>query len=106
VARTLGYADTALTDLAAIRRWLTQAGSGPAARRRLEAIRTDINQLREHPCLYPIAQHLGVRELPCDGGYRALYEVEPDTGISATAGNVVILRIYGPGQDRRSFDRS
>jgi hypothetical protein len=42
-----------------------------------------------------------VRELPCDGGYRALYEVTPDTGRSETAGHVIVLRVYGPGQDRR-----
>jgi hypothetical protein len=41
-----------------------------------------------------------VRELPCDGCYRALYEVTPDTGRSETAGDVTVLRVYGPGQDR------
>lgn len=42
----------------------------------------------------------GVRELPCDGGYRALYEVIPDTGREETAGDVLVLRVFGPGQDR------
>jgi hypothetical protein len=48
--------------------------------------------------LFPIGEYPGVRELPCDGGYRALYEVIPDTGRSETAGDVTVLRVYGPGQ--------
>ena len=39
------------------------------------------------------------------GGYRAFYEVVPDTGISVTASNVMALRVYGSGQDRESFRR-
>ena len=39
----------------------------------------------------------------CDGGYRALYEVTPDTGHNETAGNVLVLRVFGPGQDRRTL---
>ena len=58
------------------------------------------NGLQTTPCLYPVVAQAGVREMPCKGGYRALYEVDPDTGDNATAGDVVILRIYGPGQDR------
>jgi plasmid stabilization system protein ParE len=77
-----------------------QPVSGPSARRRLTAIRAAINRLREHPCLYPVGQHPGVRELPCDGGYRAIYEVLPDTGRDETVGDVRVLRVFGPGQDR------
>ena len=77
-----------------------QPGSGPAARRRLAAIRAEINLLRQHPCLHPIGDHPGVRELPCAGGYRALYRVTPDTGRNDTAGDVRILRVFGPDQSR------
>jgi plasmid stabilization system protein ParE len=87
-------------DPDAIRGWLTQPGSGPAARNRLMAIRAAVNRLRQHPCLYPVGQHPGVRELPCDGGYGALYRVHADTGRSATAGGVRVLRVFGPGQSR------
>jgi plasmid stabilization system protein ParE len=100
VPRTLIYAPQARDDLDSIRLWLTQPGSGPAARRRLTAIRLAINRLLDHPCLYPVGPHPGVRELPCDGGYRALYDVLPDTGRSETAGNVRVLRVFGPGQSR------
>jgi hypothetical protein len=66
----------------------------------LTAIRAAINRLRQHPCRYPSGQHPGVRELPCDGGYRALYRVVPDTGRDETAGDVRVLRVFGPGQSR------
>ncbi len=106
MARALIYAPEALADLEAAGRWLTQPGSGPRAWGRLAAIRADIRRLRQHPCLWPVGDTSGVRELPCAGGYRALYEVIPDTGSNQTAGDVRVLRVYGPGQDRSGFRRS
>jgi hypothetical protein len=100
VSRRLIFAPRARNDIDHIRAWLTQPGAGPAARHKLMAIIAAIERLRDHPCLYPVSPHPGVRELPCDGGYRALYEVLPDTGRSETAGDVRILRVFGPGQDR------
>jgi hypothetical protein len=41
-----------------------------------------------------------VRELPCAGGYRALYRVTQDTGRDQTAGDVTVPRVFGPGQSR------
>ena len=98
--RRLRYADDALTDLDAIRRWLSQPGAGSVARRKLGAIRDSIRRLRDVPCLYAVGDHPGVRELPCDGGYRVLYRVHPDTGGNDTAGDVLVLRVFGPGQSR------
>ena len=83
-----------------MRRWQSQPGSGPAAIRRILAIRRAIRALKQHPCRYPVGEHLCVRELPCEGGYQALYEANPDTGRSDTAGDVRILRVFGPGQSR------
>lgn len=100
MARRLVYAQEARDDFEAVRGWLTQPGSGPAARRKLAAIRADIRRLQHQPCLWPVGDHPGVRELPCVGGYRVLYRVSPDTGRDETAGDVVVLRVYGPGQDR------
>ncbi len=94
------YAPEALADLDAAALWLTQPGSGPRAGRTLAAIRAGIGRLRQHPCRYPVGQHPEVRELPCAGGYRALYRVHPDTGRDETAGNVWVLRVFGPGQSR------
>lgn len=98
--RRLRYTPEALDDLDEVLRWLTQSGSGSAARRRLKAIRAAINRLRDRPYLYAVGDYHGVRELPCDGGHRVFYEVMNDTGINTTAGDVRVLRIYGPGQSR------
>lgn len=100
MTRKLIYTRSALADLDAIRLWQTQPGSGPAARRRLKAIVAAIGQLRQHPCLHPVGDHPGVRELPCDGGYRVMFDVQPDTGRDETAGDVQVLRVFGPGQSR------
>ena len=99
--RALIYAPEALAELDAVALWLSQPGSGPRARRTLAAIRADIRRLRQHPCLWPVGDHPGVRELPCAGGYRVMYRVHPDTGRDETAGDVRVLRVFGPGQDRR-----
>ena len=103
MTRALIFAPRARDDLDALRRWLTQPGSGPVARRKLIGIWMAIEGLRDQPCLWPFGPHQGVRELPSDGGYRALYEVIPDTGRNETAGDVRVLRVFGPGQDRGTF---
>ncbi len=70
--------------------------------------------VRERSCVRPVdaAQgrwpgldnslglHAGVRELPRKGGYRALCRVRPDTSRNETAGDVLVLRVFGPGQSR------
>jgi plasmid stabilization system protein ParE len=99
VPRTLHYTEEAIADLDRILHWQTQPGSGPAAIRRLRAIRTAIQRLKQNPCLHPIGEHPNLRELSCEG-HRVMYEVVPDTGRSETAGNVVVLRVFGPGQER------
>ena len=66
----------------------------------MAAIVGSIKGLLVHPCFFAFGQHPGVRELPCAGGYRVLYRVLPDTGFNETAGEVRILRVFGPGQDR------
>lgn len=68
--------------------------------RRLKAIRDAIRDLKQHPCRHPPGQYAGVRELPCDSGYRVLYRMVPDTGRDETAGDVQVLRVFGPGQRR------
>jgi len=97
--RRLIYAPKALDDLDAMYRWQTQPGSGAAAVRRVKAIRDAVRQLRQHPCRYAVGEHLGVRELPAMG-YRVMYRVVPDTGRDETAGDVHVLRVFGPGQSR------
>jgi plasmid stabilization system protein ParE len=100
VPRRLSYTEKALDDLDAARRSLTQLGSGLVARRKLASIGADVRRLQQHPCQWPVGDASGVRELPAAGGWRVLYEVDPDTGRDETAGDVRVLRVYGPGQDR------
>jgi plasmid stabilization system protein ParE len=99
VPRRLGYTDDALADLDAMRRWLTQPGSGPAARRRMTAIWAAIERLRQHPCLHARGDQPGTREVSSEG-HRIIYVVDPDTGRNADAGDVTVLRVFGPGRSR------
>lgn len=96
--RRLTIARAAARDLADARRWLTQPGAGDRAARRLAALGAAVQGLRRHPCRWPSGEHRGTRERHVEG-YRIIYEVVPDTGDDATAGDVTVLRVRGPGQD-------
>lgn len=100
--RVVRLAPRARHDLSAIRRWQTQRGSGAAAQRRVLVILAAIDRLAEFPCLGAMGDHAGRREVSCQG-HRIIYRVDPDTNSNATAGNVTVLRVFGPGQSR---DRS
>ncbi|HVC62351.1 MAG TPA: type II toxin-antitoxin system RelE/ParE family toxin [Acetobacteraceae bacterium] len=98
--RALRYTAAAVADLDAIRRWQTQPGSGTAALRRLLRLRDAIRRLRRDPARYPVGEHPGVREMPTESGHRVMYVVAPDTGPGDDAGDVLVLRVFGPGQSR------
>jgi hypothetical protein len=85
-------------NLAAARRWLTQPDAGPRAARRLAALAAAVQDLRECLCRWPLDEHAGLRGRHVEG-HRIVYAVTPDTGHDATAGDVTVLRIFGPGQD-------
>ncbi len=55
--------------------------------------------LRLYPFFCAVLDHRGVWELPRAGGYKVAYQLEPDTGSNADADDVVILRVFGPGQE-------
>ena len=99
MARILTVSAAAIRVLEAARDWLRQSGAGDAAARRLARIRTALHDLRRYPCKWPAGEHPGVRECPV-AGYMMMYEVSPDTGDNRTAGDVVILRVFGPHQRR------
>jgi plasmid stabilization system protein ParE len=101
VARRVSLSDQAAVDLHAIYLWQSQPGSGAAAKRRLQAIRDTIERLRHHPCLYARGDQPGTREVWSEG-HCLVYVVDPDTGRNADAGDVTVLRVFGPGQSRRS----
>jgi plasmid stabilization system protein ParE len=100
--RRLNYLPPAIEDLENIRRWYSQPGSGAAARRRVQLIRAGIRALKKDPVLWPRGAKVGTRELHVEG-HTVVYTVDPDTGLRKTAGNVTVLRVFGPGQDRSSF---
>ena len=102
MTRILSYTEEAIDDLAAVYGWLKQRGAGSAAARRMDRITSAIDRLWLNPCLYPFGRHSGVREMSVEG-HRVLYEVAPDTGRDSDAGDVLILAIFGPGQNRGGF---
>ena len=97
--RQVRLSDQAALDLEAIYRWQTQPGAGTAALRRLKSIAAALRRLRRTPCLYAKGEKPGTREASVEG-HRVVYRVDPDTGHNATAGDVLVLRVFGPGQDR------
>lgn len=89
----------AAADIAAIRRWYSQPGSGFIAKRRLRVIAAAIRGLRDAPCRNRRGERAGTRELVVES-HVVVYRVVPDTGRDSTSGDVEILRVLGPGQDR------
>ena len=68
-------------------------------RRRVKRILAAIGGLRRYPYAGRVGDEPGTRELVVEA-HVAVYELRPDTGDSATAGDVYVLRVFGPGQDR------
>jgi len=85
-------------DLALIQDWLTQPGAGRVAARKLHALDLAIRDLRQCADRWPVGDHAEVRERPTDGGYRLLYRI-----LAERPGTVLILRIFGPYQDRSNL---
>ena len=98
--RRIRLSDAAIDDLIAIRSWQFQPGSSGVAKRRVRSILNTIGQLRSHPCLFARGDQSGTREVSSEG-HRIVYVVDPDTGRNADAGDVTVLRVFGPGQMRR-----
>jgi plasmid stabilization system protein ParE len=99
--RRLRFSARALEDLGRIHRWYSQPGAGQIARRRLAQIKADIRSLQKNPVMWPRREQ-GARELNTEG-HTVVCTVTPDTGDRRTAGDVIILRVFGPGQDRSSL---
>ena len=98
--RRVSLSDEAIDDLTAIRHWQLQPGSGPAAKRRVRAILRTIGRLARFPCLYARGDDPGTREVSSEG-HQIIYAVDPDTGRNADSGDVMVLRVFGPGQSRQ-----
>ncbi|MFZ0693164.1 MAG: type II toxin-antitoxin system RelE/ParE family toxin [Alphaproteobacteria bacterium] len=99
MARKLEYSKLALRDLDLMRRWMNQSGSGQRAIERARRIINAVRELQPDPVIWPKGELPGTRQRVVEE-YTIIYSVEPDTNDRLTAGNVYILRVYGPGQDR------
>ena len=71
-----------------------------SAKRRVKAILAVLRCLKTMPCLYTPGDEPGTRQAFCEG-HVVVYEVDPDTLDNGTAGDVLVLRVFAPGQDRR-----
>ena len=78
-------------------RWLLQAGSGAQDRARWLAIRA-AGTLADLPYKgTAVPGRPGLRQLVVSD-HRLLFRVQPDTGSSETAGDIIVLTLFGPGQ--------
>jgi plasmid stabilization system protein ParE len=90
--RDLIYFPAALRDLEQVKGWYQQRGAGLEAARKLRTIRGAIRRLREDRwSLSGIELGQGDRMLVTEG-HVVFYRLAPAA--------VIILRVYGPGQDR------
>jgi hypothetical protein len=73
------------------------AGAGQRAARRLANILEALAELRMAPCRWAWSEHDGARQRIVER-CKIVYQVIPDTGDNETAGDVLVVRIFGPGQ--------
>jgi plasmid stabilization system protein ParE len=103
--RKVTTAPAAAEGFRAARDWLTQPGSGPVGRQKWMNVRDARKRLRDFPYAGPPSpDHPGLRN-PIREGYAIVYRVDPDTGDSATAGDVTVLAVFLPGIRRRGLTR-
>ena len=98
MTRRVTTAPGALEALRQAHAWLTQEGSGPQGRARWAALRDRRKRLRTHPYLGTPIEDRPERYLLFVSEHRLIYQVDPDTGESATAGDVRVVAMFGPGQ--------
>ncbi|MFI5022961.1 MAG: type II toxin-antitoxin system RelE/ParE family toxin [Alphaproteobacteria bacterium] len=103
--RQVEYSVAAISDISDMRRWLHQPGAGRVAKERAQRIAAAIRELRNDPVMWPKGEILGTRERVIEG-YTVIYHVDPDTNDRRSAGDVFILRVFGPGQDRPAHPSS
>ena len=89
----LVFTARARIDLLALRRWLSQPGSGLPARLKIARISRALAELRFAPARWPEGRHGGARERVVDG-YLIVYRVDD------ARERVRVLRIFAPYQDR------
>ncbi len=94
--------DRAARDLDKIGDWYTQPGSGPAARQKLRRLTQALRNVKTYPYLGAQSRHDGLRELGVEG-HRVIYQLIWSTGPGSGDDTILVIRIFGPGQDRSSL---
>ncbi len=100
MARRVRLSARASADLQRIAIWYSQPGSGGAAQARLDRIARAIATLGAMPCAFRVGTRPGTRQM-LRAEHRFIFRVQPDTGDNRTAGDVLVLRVLGPGQEYR-----
>jgi plasmid stabilization system protein ParE len=101
MARKVTTSPEALLGFDEAKKWLCQPGAGKIGLRRWQAIRDALRQLMRHPYIAPASPEIPDHRQLVVSGYRLIYQVNPDTGDSQTAGDVRIVAIFGPGQSTK-----
>jgi hypothetical protein len=96
--RKVTIAPDAIVAFAKAKTWLCQPVSGATGKKRWAALNEARLSLEHHPHLGGESRdHPEHRQLVVSG-YRLVYQVASDTGDAMTAGDVVIVALFGPGQ--------
>jgi hypothetical protein len=82
-----------------MRSWMNQSGAGQRAKDRARKTAKAVRELRNESVQWPKGEQPGTRQRVAEE-YTIIYSVDPDTNDQVTAGDVYVLRIYGPGQSR------
>jgi len=90
---------TATRDLGQIRACYSQPGSGPRAKRKASAIVQALRDLERYPFIGAPSEEPSVRERVVEE-HTVIYRVQNDFGAAEQAGDIEVIRIWQPGQNR------
>jgi plasmid stabilization system protein ParE len=88
----------------AARKWLLQPGSGANGARTWRALLQARRTLRDHPYIGVQDANQPIYRVLVVSDYRLVYRVLNDTGDHATAGDIRIVAVFGPGQAPRPIE--
>ena len=97
--RGVFLSEAATRDLLRVREWYSQPGAGEKAQAKVRHILEAIEELRDRPTSFAKGGKHGTRTRLVER-HRIVFRVENDTGDNGTAGDVEIVRIWSPGQNR------
>ena len=92
--RPVHFTPQAATDLDQAYAWFRQPGAGKTASRRLRHLLSAVDRLADYPLLGKAVAGSPYRMAVADQ-WRVIYRVGPDAG----APSIVVVRIFGPGQE-------